>query len=219
MFKTLFNKIKSLFIKEVPISTDTDTYGLRYFLDNDPLSFIMEEFIREMEGNSLVGYVPNSGKSGVTIGAGFDLGQWTEEQIKGILLPPWSDCGGNKELFDKLKPYFGLKQVAAKQKLEKIPLTCNENEVAFLNDIILEKVVRGIIEEIGEDLWLSLSSPLRTVLTSVQYQYGNCKVRTPKFYSAVLEKDIPKVIEILENFGDKYPTRRKKEAELLKRSI
>ena len=59
-------------------------------MSDDPKTNIDWNFIQKQEGNKLQGYVPEDaegnpiGKSGVTIAAGFDLGQRNSSDLKGL---------------------------------------------------------------------------------------------------------------------------------------
>lgn len=61
-----------------------------------------------------------------------------------------------------------------------------------------------------------LPAAAQTVIASVAFQYGtNLDARAPKFWKAATTQDWKECIKILNNYGDAYPTRRKKEAALL----
>ena len=81
-------------------------------------------FLKEVEGDKNIMYVPTSknkkvvGNSGATIGMGFDLGTRDINDLKG--LPP--------EIITKLKPYLGLKKEEALQVVKDNPLIINEKE-------------------------------------------------------------------------------------------
>ncbi len=63
----------------------------------------------------------------------------------------------------------------------------------------------------------SLPKQAQTVIASVSYQYGNLSTETPKFWKKVIVQDWVAAIKILKKFGDAYPSRRKLEANLLKK--
>ncbi|HED35639.1 MAG TPA: hypothetical protein ENJ08_15710 [Gammaproteobacteria bacterium] len=64
-----------------------------------------------------------------------------------------------------------------------------------------------------------LPAQAQTVIASVSYQYGTLSTKAPKFWAEVIVQDWEAAIKILNKFGDKYPTRRKKEAALLKGAV
>jgi GH24 family phage-related lysozyme (muramidase) len=49
----------------------------------------------------------------------------------------------------------------------------------------------------------------------VAFQYGDLASRTPNFWRQVVAHDWSAACANLANFGDRYPTRRKQEAQLL----
>lgn len=62
-----------------------------------------------------------------------------------------------------------------------------------------------------------LDEKIQTVIASVSFQYGsNLSKRTPLFWNSVVNQNWNETIDILNDFGDRYPTRRKKEANYLK---
>lgn len=173
-------------------------------------------FISSLEGTSLVGYIPKEkgvplGKSGVTVATGFDLGQRNEQDLR-IL-------GLNPQLVSKLRPYLGKKKWEADNFLRANPLTLTPKEVDEINKSVFIVKVRGIIREVGETKWQAMSRSLRTVLASVQFQYGSARSRTPNFFKRVLSLDVPSVASYLRSFGDRYRTRRNKEADYLQTSM
>jgi hypothetical protein len=54
------------------------------------------------------------------------------------------------------------------------------------------------------------------VIVSVAFQYGDLATKAPKFWDAVTKQDWKQADQILRDFGDKYPSRRKLESDLLK---
>lgn len=173
------------------------------------------DFICQQEGYSLQGYVPllkgvPLGQSGVTVACGFDLGQRTYQDLLSLGLP--------QPLIAKLKPYVKLKKWDAYNLVKKTPLTLTDQEVADINKIVFTQEVRGIIDLVGEDRWEKLGRSMRTVLTSVQFQYGDVATKTPQFFKQVMSMNVPSVIKVLENFGDAYSSRRKREANYLQLS-
>ena len=174
------------------------------------------DFISSLEGTSLVGYVPKEkgvplGKSGVTVATGFDLGQRNEQDLRLLGLPP--------ALISKLHPYLGKKKWDADNFLRANPLILTQKEVDAINKAVFVTKVRGIIRDVGETRWQRMGRSLRTVLASVQFQYGSARVKTPNFFRKVLDMDVKSVVSHLRNFGDKYRTRRNREASYLEMSM
>lgn len=179
------------------------------FLEKE--SAIDFKFIAEREGSSLTGYVPKEnnkvlGKSGVTIGTGVDLGQVNVKDLSGLL----------EELIRKLEPYLGIKGKAADNIAKSLVL--NEDEVDALNTFTKIKSTSKLVERYkaatGKD-FSSLTAGQQTAVASVSFQYGNLETATPNFWKQIITDDWAGAKRNLKDFGDKYPTRRNKEAALL----
>ncbi len=173
-------------------------------------------FISELEGTSLTGYVPKQrgiplGKSGVTVATGFDLGQRNEQDLRLL--------GLSAPLIAKLRPYLGKRKWEADNFLRANPLTLTRKEVQEIDEAIFVTKVRGIIRDVGETRWQKMGRSLRTVLASVQFQYGSARLKTPNFFKKVLSMDVPTIATYLKNFGDKYKTRRTRESNYLLMSM
>ena len=172
-------------------------------------------FIQNLEGTKNQGYVPKDkdgkvlGKSGVTIASGFDLGQRKNADLKGL----------PGDLIKKLQPYLGVKGQDA-LKLNAKDLNLSDDEVAIVNKFAkndsLEKLSSSFMKETGESFY-NIPKEAQTVVASVAFQYGDLKTRTPKFWKAVTNGKWNDAIKELENFGDKYDTRRNEEADLLRK--
>jgi GH24 family phage-related lysozyme (muramidase) len=175
------------------------------------------KFISELEGGQkLNGYVPAAGvsKSGVTIATGFDLGARNESDLTRL------GIGGT--LLTQLKPYLGKQKNDAVEYLKKHPLTISKSDADKIDKAVKSKDVATIKSNynaaIGNDKtkFESLFSEAQTVIASVGFQYGpNFKTKAPTFWKHITDQDWDKAISELKQFGDKYPTRRKKEATLL----
>ena len=61
----------------------------------------------------------------------------------------------------------------------------------------------------------ALAAECQTVIASVAFQYGNLSTATPNFWRQVTAQDWSGALANLRNFGDRYKTRRAKEADLL----
>jgi hypothetical protein len=174
-------------------------------------------FLEAREGNSLTGYVPTNngapiGKSGVTIGAGFDLGQHNLNDLNSMNL--------SQSLVDKFSPYLGMKGQTATSFLSSHPLSITSAEVSELNPILWTKKLSKLVVEYdkatGQDgSFYALSGKIQTVIADVSFQYGNLSVATPNFWQQVTHGDWDGALNNLRNFGDSYPTRRNLEADLL----
>ena len=175
-------------------------------------------FISALEGGSQTeGYIPTKddkviGKSGLTIGTGWDVGQMSLKELESSGLPP--------KLIEKVKPFVGLKGKKALSKLEERGAPVLEDEEAsivdaFTHNKTLSQISKNYEKASGES-FEDLSPAQQTVLASVGFQYGsNLKEATPGFWGQVTSGDWEGAQENLLDFGDKYGTRRGKEAELL----
>lgn len=168
--------------------------------------------IAEFEGNELNGYVPDpeGSQSGVTIASGFDIGQRSVEEIENAFEP---------ELAEKLLPYIGKKKHEAAEFLAGMPLQISAEEAETINQFShsnaqdrLVKLWNNSDAEVDFD---DLSDECQTVLASVAFQYGNLSTRTPNFWNQVTAGDWDSAVDNLRNFGDKYSTRRNREADRL----
>jgi len=168
--------------------------------------------IASYEGNKLQGYVPDAkgSKSGVTIASGLDLGARSVNDLKGL----------PENIITKLKPFLGLKGNEAVARAEELNITDEEAKIinTFAHKQSLTKLKKKWEKDSGQSFDL-LSKEQATVLASVAFQYGNLKTETPTFYKLALAGDWQGVYEELINFGDNYPTRRKKEAAYLKKYL
>lgn len=172
------------------------------------------KFISDLEGGRITtGYVPavKSSNSGVTIATGFDLGQRSRKDLESLNV--------GKNLIEILSPYLGLTKQAAKDKLIKSPLVISDLQAEQIDKLIKAQETKRIIfnyNRSSKTKFEDLPSQAQTVIASVSFQYGsNLKLATPIFWKAVTEQNWEKTIKILKDFGDAYPTRRKKEAKLL----
>lgn len=174
------------------------------------------KFISDLEGGSkTTGYVPavDVSKSGVTIATGFDLGQRSEADLKAL--------GFSDDLIAKLKPFLGKTGKDAQQVLEKSSLTVTSEQASEIDKAVKTKHAEQIklkYDTVAKNnkKFFELPSEAQTVIASVSFQYGaNLAAATPNFWEAAIIQDWKECIKLLQNFGDAYPTRRKKEAALL----
>lgn len=169
-------------------------------------------FIEQLEGNTCTGYVPDpeNSQSGVTVACGFDIGQRSRGELINQFPPA---------LAAKLVPYVGLKKHEAQQKLNEIPLLLSEQESAqvdrYCKSDAMNKLERLWNNSTAKLPFNELSVECKTVVASVAFQYGDLSIRTPNFWQQVISEDWQAALANLREFGDKYPTRRNKEADLL----
>jgi GH24 family phage-related lysozyme (muramidase) len=168
------------------------------------------KFIGSLEGSSLAGYVPdaqNSG-SGVTIATGVDIAA-----MPSALFYALPDA-----LRAKFAPYRNLIGFAALHRLHLLPLTITEEEAEEVNELVQSAATETLAkayETDAEEKFSTLPDAAQTVIASVAFQYGNVAVRCPKFWKAAIQQDWKGMQNELLNFGDSYPSRRKKEATYL----
>jgi len=173
------------------------------------------DFIKEREGYKTSMYVPKDkkkkvlGKSGPTIASGFDLGQRSLSDLKGL---PAS-------LVTKLEPYLGMKGAAADTYVSANELTLTEEEVNTINKFAKKQEIDKLIKD-----WNSSSSSKdfddltkeqATVVASVAFQYGKLSTEAPTFWGHVTAGNWEDAIKELRAFGDDYSTRRGLEADYL----
>ena len=169
-------------------------------------------FISKLEGSSNKGYVPDpkTSKSGVTIGSGFDIGQRTQAELKQAF---------TGDLCKKLLPYADKIKQNACDVLAEYPLTVTTEEVDCINEFSHKNAQFNLIREWrAADTYAdfeALSSQCQTVIASVSFQYGSLRLKNPNFWRQVTSGDWQAACKNLRNFGDKYPSRRNKEADLL----
>jgi GH24 family phage-related lysozyme (muramidase) len=179
-------------------------------LSNSSIDF---NFIKDREGYSLEGYVPEPDKSqsGVTVASGFDLGQKQKSDLQGL----------PKSLQDKLTKYLGKKKQEAVEELQKFPLRITDEEAELLNKKSKEDSIYKLAtkwkNKTGRD-FSELTPSQQTAIASVSFQYGDLESATPNFWKSITNNQWDKAVSELRNFKDIYPTRRNLEADLLEQS-
>ena len=180
-------------------------------------------FIRAREGGRhLRGYVPcgGRGRSGVTIATGVDLGQRSRADIERL--------GLGAELARKLRPYALKKGTAAVAYLAAHPLVLSPVEAGELDCAVQDRLLASLISlydraapgKQGGAAFDELPPEAQTVIASVAFQYGpDLKRATPRFWRYVTRRQWRQAVEELEDFGDRYRTRRAREAALLKEAL
>ncbi|ATB49401.1 pesticin [Corallococcus macrosporus DSM 14697] len=185
------------------------------------------DFIAEREGRSVQdGYVPDptGSKSGVTVATGVDLGARDMGDLDRL--------GLSDALKTKLEPYLGLQGQEAADFLENNPLNLTADEVKELDRAVKGEALDNIVNEYNTEVerlnaadggsrpkFAELPREMQTVIASVGFQYGSLKSETPNFFAQVTEQRWEDAKANLEDFGDRYSTRRGIEAELLGQGI
>ena len=172
------------------------------------------DFIKELEGYTLEGVIPDAenSNSGVTVASGFDLGQRNLNDLKGL----------PKNLKDKLTKYLGYKGTEAENQLRRFPLNITEEEASILNKKAKEETIINLYNSWYDATGQSfndLDQGQQTAVASVAFQYGDLPSRTPNFWFKATEGRWDFVYDELMNFKDRYSTRRQKEAAYLQNYI
>ena len=174
------------------------------------------QFIEGLEGFELRGYVPMRGgkplgKSGVTVGAGIDLGQRSAISLarQGVPAP----------IVDQVAPYCGLRGDDAVQVLAEHPLEMTREDAERLTRTIQGDAVDLLVKRYdaaSDRPFKMLEQQAQTVIASVAFQYGvGLATATPMFWRQVIDRDWSAAHANLLNFGDAYGPRRRKEAAYL----
>lgn len=170
------------------------------------------EFIHELEGCTLEGYVPDARKSmsGVTIGPGYDIGQRSTQELWRTFTPA---------LAGKLVPYSNMQGVSAQVFLHRVPLTitiADAEEIKIMcNTEITQRLCMLWKQSEATVPFGALPEHYQTVVASVACQYGDLSKRTPTFWKYVTAGMWLEAYKELREFRDRYDTRRNKEADYL----
>lgn len=174
-------------------------------------------FIGEQEGAGIrEGYVPvaNTSESGVTIGTGVDLGQRSAASLAALGLSP--------ALQVKLGPYCGLRKQEAQAFLSANPLSITEEECAQIDTAVRSVHLATLMSRYNSNQprparpFDQLPDLAQTVIASVAFQYGDLPSRCPNFWATAIRQNWNDMIRELENFGDAYGPRRRREANYLR---
>lgn len=175
-------------------------------------------FISELEGGAqLVGYVPDAAnsKSGVTIATGFDIGQRSREDLERMF------CIAKPSLIDKLVPYCEQHGEHAEMMLKLMPLKVTEDEATLIDRCAKFESLFWLVEKYNQHSAIKfeqLPEPMQTVIASVAFQYGDLAKRCPNFWRTAITQNTQAMIDELVDFGDRYTTRRWREARYLQKA-
>jgi len=177
------------------------------------------DFIAQNEGGVILkGYVPEAAttRSGVTIGMGVDLGQRTPEDLNAMQI--------SQALKDQLTPYLGLQGEDAASFLQANPLQITAADAATLDSAALNPIITAVQTNYDAAqppvAFADLAAEAQTALVDLAYQYGTGLAKaTPHFWGDVTQGNWSKAVAELKNFGDKYPTRRNREAALIQQAL
>ena len=163
---------------------------------------IYKHFLSCHESFMLCGYVPINatdgevlGHSGVTIGAGVDLGSKSKASFPTV----------SSTTVDKLEPYFGLKGNLAACAAIEHPLKVTKAEADTLTEVIRNNVVDKVSKRYDNDkdtkslAFASVPRGIRTAIVSVWFQFGY-PTAYRKFWGFVTKNDWDNAIKELRNF-------------------
>lgn len=177
-------------------------------------------FIQEQEGALRTdGYMPDvpddENDSGVTISTGVDLGARNLNDLTRLGLEP--------TLIRKLSPYLGKKLGVARTYLAKHPLKISSKEAKALYKAVKKESTALLLKNYNRDSknslhFYCLPREAQTVVASLYYQYQG-KLIKYNAWRQMCKQDWKELHKNLLNFGDAYPSRRKREAAVLKRLL
>lgn len=169
---------------------------------------------REEGGQHLSAYVPKD-SSGATIATGYDLGSKNEFDLRRHGIP--------NSLTNKLRPYLGLKGAAARARLRSVQLVVTQAEADAIDGAYRGFLFRSLYNLFPNEAGFSFGSlpvEVQTVIASVATQHGeHLNQATPNFWSAMKARDWGAALAELRNFGDDFPSRRNREADVLERLV
>ncbi len=155
-------------------------------------------------GTQLSGYVPANdgvpiGNSGVTICAGFDLGQQT---VAGL-----NEMGIPADIVTTFTPYLGLQGTDAQDFLAANPLTLTADQC----DAVNETAFSSYSNDAGQSFELQsqvgsfsdLPWQAQTVIADLTYAWGDLASFAPNFWSQVTNGDWQAAYDNLLNFSSK----------------
>lgn len=152
----------------------------------------------------------------MTVGTGVDIGQMSVPEIGTLDI--------SQELKQKLAPYAGLIGQNAVNFLSSHPLHLTQDEANALDRVVKQNTIGGVAHRFNMEAtgtsFADLPPAAQTVVTDLAYQYGvNLSQRMPAIWSDVTAERWNSMVQKLRNFGDRYPTRRNAEADLLQGAI
>ena len=183
----------------------------RQFDNGDHFSNINIGYIKKDEGGTqLTATVPKAkggtDRSGVTIAAGFDIGQHSLAQLRGFGFP--------KDLTDRLSPYVGLTGQDARDALAKTPLTVTAPEAALINKTVLNSKLNAAAQAFDKahgspGAFSKLPWQAQTVIGDLWYNLGDLSDKVhgaPKLWKQVTTGDWEGAYQNLMKFTQKPGT-------------
>lgn len=214
----------------------------RQYDSGDYFSNVNIGLIKGNEGGSLTkGYVPppdqkGRDNSGVTIAAGYDLGQHTVADLRNL--------GLSKDLISKLSPYLGLHGDDARDAIKQNPLTLAKDEAAQIDKAAFQQYpnaagaafntakasLPGQQNSNGQELdpdgnpaeFKGLPWQAQTVISDLWYNMGDLSVKAPNLWRQMTTGDWEGAYRNLRDFshGDPVLARRaRRDARLLRDAL
>ena len=190
---------------------------------NIDVDFILETLEGTVTDKDMfVGHVPPVGKSGITIGFGFDLGQHNKQDLLKYNFP--------QSLIKALEPYLEkTRKNTDPEELDKLAktLTVSPDVANFISKNVLsyhekkaEREYNNYLKKLGKielrkinrdyaNAWYKLPKSSKTILTQNSYLAGNIS-QFPTLMKSIISEDPSKIKEAI-NLNTKYnPERTKK---------
>ena len=190
-------------------------------------------FLTRMEERHCVAYIPCRrknfdghgkaadcgepvGQSGVTIGAGLDLGQQSEADLRRM--------GLERKLIDLFRPYLGKKRQDAVAALGNAPLAINESQCDAVNRAVHGDYIRRAADLYDRNTesrsFAEQPREAQAVIVSLFYQLGsplpaNGHAGYPVLYGHLCRGDWRAAVHELKTGFRNYVHRRRQEGELL----
>ena len=184
------------------------------------LPLIDELFVRCHEGFLTCGYVPidsNTGEvlghSGVTVGAGVDLGTKSSSSLSAIGVPT--------SIISQLEPYFGLMKDNAACAAIELPLQMTQANAETLTELVRTDIVMQVQQRYDQERksdtveFISLPRGIRTAIFDVWFVFGT-PAAYPIFWTHVTNNDWESAIKELRDFY--RPSASPKRGERIRRS-
>ena len=180
-------------------------------------------FVKQYEGGQLLnGYVPTRkdgtviGRSGVTIAAGFDLGQQNSYDLNRI----FGTGNTNKDLKDLYTPYLGKQKVEAQTYLKDHPLTITQEQADRTDTSVLKGMLPSITKQYEKSTggkFANLPDQAQTVIFDLGYQFGQDSGIPSDVMDKIKNGNYSGASDSLESMGKgQYTNRRNAEAALLR---
>jgi hypothetical protein len=188
---------------------------------NIDVDFILETLEGTVTDKDMfVGHVPPVGKSGITIGFGFDLGQHNKQDLLKYNFP--------QSLIKALEPYLEkTRKNTDPEELDKLAktLTVSPDVANFISKNVLsyhekkaEREYNNYLKKLGKielrkinrdyaNAWYKLPKSSKTILTQNSYLAGNIS-QFPVLMNSIISDNPAKIKEAI-NLNTKYNTVRK----------